>query len=340
MVENYVMFFIFLVGTVAVDLLFRQGVSKYLAKQPEDTTSGHFLAQKIVSPLNKIIYITGVYFAVSSLDLIEATQSSFNSIYMVLMFIITAWLGFRMIDCLGYFFAEKLFKNEKSSISYVIPVLTRTLNVVLSVILLIILLQKLGYNVSSILAGLGITGLALGFAAKETLSDILGSFTVIIDDVFKLGEIIIVNETVDGKAVQGKVVDISLLSTKIRTFDDAIVVISNHRISNMTVKNLSRREKFRLDEFVAISYDMETPQVERAVEICREVLKNHPQIEEGFNVYFNQFGDTALKIIIQAYATTFDHVEYLEIREEILIGIKKSFDAENIDFAATHVPGF
>lgn len=340
MAENYVMFFIFLVGTVAVDLFFRYGVSKYLAKQPEDTTSGHFLAHKVVSPINKIIYITGVYFAVSSLDLIEATQASFNSIYMVLMFVMTAWLGFRMIDCSGYFFAEKLFKNEKSSISYIIPVMTRTLNVILSVVLLIMLLQKLGYNVTSLLAGLGITGLALGFAAKETISDILGSFTVVIDDVFKLGDTIIVNEAVDGKAVQGRVVDISLLSTKIRTLDDAIVIISNHRISNMTVKNLSRREKFRLDEFVAISYDMEVPQVERAVELCREVLKNHPQIEEGFSVYFNQFGDAALKIIIQAYATTFDYVEYLEIREEILIGIKKSFDAENIDFAATHVPGF
>lgn len=340
MAENYVAFFIFLVGTIIVDFVFRFGVSKYLKNQPEDASFLRVLAHKAVSPVNKIIYIAGVYFAVSSLDLMEATQASFKSVYMILMFVATAWLGFRVIDCLGCFFAEKLFRQEKTSITYFVPLITRSLNVTLSIILFIILLQKLGYNVSSLLAGLGITGLALGFAAKETLSDILGSFTVVLDDVFKPGDFIIIAEMIDGKPVQGKVVDISLLSTKIRTIDDAIVVISNHRISSMTVKNLSRRDKFLVDEFVALSYDMEVSQVERAVEICREVLRNHPQIEEGFSVYFNKFTDTSLKIFIQAYADTTDFVEYLEIREEILIGIKKAFDADGIDFAKTYVPGF
>jgi len=332
MVENFTVFFIFLVGTVAIDLFFRFGVSRYIKNRGEDASFFHLLAQKLISPINKIIYITGVYFAVSSLDLMEGTQASFNSVYLVLMFAITSWLAFRVIDCLGCFFSEKLLKHEKTSVVYFVPLVTRTLNVVLSVVLLILLLQKLGYNVTSLLAGLGITGLAVGFAAKETLSDILGSFTVVLDDVFKLGDSIIVNEAVDGKPVQGVV--------KIRTLDNSIVVISNHRISNMTLKNLSRRQKFRIEEFVAISYHMEVAQIDRAVELCREVLKNHPQIEDGFNVYFNQFGDTSLKIILQSYARTTDYVEYLEIREEVLLGIKKSFDAENIDFAVTHVPGF
>lgn len=340
MAENYTVFFIFLIGTIVVDLFFRFGVSKYLKNSTENTSFLHILAQKAVSPVNKIIYITGVYFAVSSLDLLEATQASFNSVYMILMLATTGWLAFRVIDCLGWFFAEKLLNHEKSSIVYLVPLVTRTLNVALGAILLIILLQKLGYNVTSILAGLGITGLAVGFAAKETLSDILGSFTIIIDDVFKLGDIIAVNETIDGKTVSGTVIDISLLSVKIRTSDDAVVVISNHRISTMTVKNLSKRQKSRIDEFISITYDMEIFQVERAVELCSEVLKNHPQIEDSFNVYFNKLDDTSLKIVLQASATTTDYVEYLEIREEILIGIKKAFDAEKIDFAATHVPGF
>ena len=340
MAENYVVFFIFLIGTIVLDLFFRFGVSKYLKNPSTDSYFLYILAQKAVSPINKIIYITGVYFAVSSLDLIEATQASFNSIYLILMLVTTAWLGFRVIDCLGCFFSEKLIKHEKSSVVYLVPIVTRILNVILGIIILIILLQKLGYNVSSILAGLGITGLAFGLAAKDTLSDILSSFKLILDDVFKLGDFITVSETLNGEAVQGTVVDISLFSIKLRTVDDTIVVISNHKMADMTIKNFSKRQKFRLGEFICISYDMETHQLERAVELCREVLKNHPQIEKGFNVYFNKFDETSLKIILEAYATTADYVEYLEIREEVLIGIKKVFDAENIDFAPTHVPGF
>lgn len=340
MADNYIVFFIFLIGTIVVDLLFRFGVSKYLKNPSTDSYFLYILAQKAVPPVNKIIYITGVYFAISSLDLIESAQVSFNSIYLILILAATAWLGFRVIDSLGCFFSEKLIKQEKSSIIYLVPIVTRILNAILGLIILIILLQKLGYNVSSILAGLGITGLAFGLAAKDTLSDILSSFKLILDDVFKLGDFITVSETLNGEAVQGTVIDISLFSIKLRTVDDTIVVISNHKMADMTVKNFSKRQKFRLDEFISISYDMETPQVERAVELCREVLKNHPQIEEGFSIYFNKFGDTSLKIILQAYATTTDYVEYLEIREEILIGIKKAFDSENIDFAATHVPGF
>lgn len=340
MAENYVVFFIFLIGTIAVDFLFRFGVSKYIKDPSTDSYFLYILAQKVVSPLNKIIYITGVYFAISSLDLIEATQASFNSIYIVLMLTATAWLGFRVIDSLGCFFAENLLKHEKSSVTYLVPLLTRTLNAILGIIIFVIILQKLGYNVSSILTGLGITGLAVGLAAKDTLTDVLSSFKLILDDVFNLGDFIAVSETLDGEAVQGTVVDISLFSIKLRTLDDTLVVISNHKIADMTVKNFSKRHKFRIDELISIPYDMEVPQVERAVELCREVLKNHPQIEDGFNVYFNKFGDDALKIMLQAHASTTDYVENLEIREEILIGIKKAFDAENIDFAAAHVPGF
>lgn len=333
MVENLGLFLIFLAGTIILDLFFRFGFAKYLKNKAENVCSYNDLSQKLIPPISKIIYITGVYFAFSSLDLMEGTQASFTSIYMILMFVMTSWLIFRLIACLGHFLSDQMIKNGNTQVTYFVPLVTRTLNIAVAVILSILLLQKLGYNVTSVLAGLGITGLAIGFAAKETLSDILGSFIVILDNVFKIGDMVIIDASVDGENVQGIVEDISLFSTKIRALDHSVVVISNHRISGMTIKNLSRRQKMRINEKISINYDSGTQKIERAVEICREVAKNHPQIEEGFNIYFTELSEGTAKIIFNVYTMTSDFAEFLEIKEELFLAIKKSFDSENIEFS-------
>lgn len=333
MVENLGLFLIFLAGTIILDLLFRLGFSKYLKEKATNIGFYNDLSRKLIPPISKIIYITGVYFAVSSLDLMEGTQASFTSVYMVMMFIMTSWLIFRLIACLGHFLSDQMIQNDNTQVTYFVPLVTRTLNIVVAVILGVLLLQKLGYNITSVLAGLGITGLALGFAAKETLSDILGSFIVVLDNVFKIGDMIIIDAVVGGENVQGVVEDISLFSTKIRALDHSVVVISNHRISSMTVKNLSRCQKTRINERIGIIYEAGITKIERAVEICREVARNHPQIEDGFNIYFNELIDGSAKILFNAYAMTSDYTEFLEIREELFFAIKKAFDAENIEFA-------
>jgi len=335
MVENLGLFLIFLAGTIILDLFFRFGFSKYLKRKTENSVFYNDFSIKLIPPISKIIYVTGVYFAISSLDLMEAMQASFTSIYMVLMFIITSWLLFRLIACLGHFLSDQMIKSEKSDVTYFVPLVTRTLNVSVAVFLVVLLLQKLGYNITSVLAGLGITGLAIGFAAKETLSDILGSFTVILDNVFKIGDMIIIDASVGGENVQGIVEDISLFSTKIRALDHSIVIISNHRISGMTVKNLSRRRKIRIKEKISIVYDSGVKKIERAVEICREVAKNHPQIEDGFNIYFTELSAGSAKIFFNVNALTSDFAEFLEIREELFLAIKKAFDDENIEFSVT-----
>lgn len=332
MIENLGLFLIFLVGTIILDLFFRFGFSKYLKNKAKNIAFYNDFSQKLIPPISKIIYITGVYFAVSSLDLIESTQISFTSIYMISMFIIVSWLIFRLIACLGDFLFDRMIENENTEVTYFVPLITRSLNIAVVIILGILLLQKLGYNVTSVLAGLGITGLAIGFAAKETLSDIFASFIVILDKVFKVGDMIVIDSSINGENIQGIVEDISLFSTKIRALDNSIVVISNHRISGMTLKNLSRCQKTQINEKLNINSSSDVQKIERAVEICREIAKKHPQIEDGFNIYFTEISGGSAKIFFNVYALTSDFTESLEIREELFLAIKKAFDNENIEF--------
>lgn len=333
MTENLISFLILILITIISDVVFKRIVAEFEKKQAEKNSLPCLLANSTLLPISKLIYATGLYFALSSLELSESTQASVESIYTIALFVLISWLAFKSIGCLGAFLSIQMQKKESSSALYFAPIITRSLNFFTATILIVMLLQKLGYNVSSLIAGLGITGLAVGFAAKETLSDIFGSFTVILDNVFKIGDVIAVEEKILDEPIIGVVEDISLLSTKIRALDNSIVTISNHRISTMTVKNLSRRTKFRICESIGITYDSDIKKLERAVELCRNVAQNHPQIEEGFSVYFNQFGDCSLKIIFIAYAKCSDYTEYLEIREELFLEIKKAFDTENIEFA-------
>lgn len=333
MVENFGLFFIFLAGTIFLDLIFRFGLSKYLKAKTKNIAFYSDFSHKLTPPISQIIYITGVYFAISTLDLMEATQASFTSVYKILIFLMASWLIFRVIACFKVFLSDYMIKNGNESAVYFVPLVIRALNIVFSVVLGVLLLQKLGYNITSLLAGLGITGLALGFAAKETLSDVLASFTVILDNIFKIGDMVVLDASVGGEHIQGTVEDISLFSTKIRALDNSLVVISNHRILEMNIKNLSRRSKMRIKEYVSITYDSSIQKVQRAIEICREIAKNHPQIEDDYKIYLSEFSDSALQIFFNAYALTQDFAEYLEIKEEIFMQIKKVFDEEKIEFA-------
>jgi MscS family membrane protein len=190
MAENLISFLILILITITSDVVFRRIIAEFLKKQAEKNSLPCLFANGTLLPISKLIYATGLYFALSSLDLSESTQASIESIYTIALFVIISWLAFKSIGCLGAFLSIQMQKKESSSAVYFAPIITRTLNFFTATILIVILLQKLGYNVSSLVAGLGITGLAVGFAAKETLADIFGSFTVILDNVFKIGDVI------------------------------------------------------------------------------------------------------------------------------------------------------
>ena len=286
-----------------------------------------------ILPLVLIITLSILNWAFKFLELPGFAYEVSNFVYSTILFIIFSSLSLKIIDL----WANRLTSSNRiaqtHSIFYFIPTLKIILKGVIVSFLGILFLKNLGYNVTSLMAGVGITGLAVGFAAKETIADVFGSFTIIADRIFKVGDFIIINEPIAGVDTQGTVEDISLLSTKIRTIDNSLVRIPNYRIASMTIKNLSERKKILLEGILGLTYDTNTEQLKFAVKLCKEILNAKELIEENPKVYFQTFSESSLDIFFRAYVKTNDFNVFLEEKETILLEIKQKFEENNLDFA-------
>ena len=218
-------------------------------------------------------------------------------------------------------------EDKKSQMIRIIPPIFRVIKLVVVFIAIAGFLQTHGYSVSSLIAGFGITGLAVGLAANATLSNVFGTIAIISDKSFKLGDYIKI------KNFEGIVEDINMRSTKIRTLDNALTIIPNSEIANTEIVNISAAHRKRLFETIGVTYDTSDEKLQRAVKILEEILENMPEVGKDYIVNLNALADSAIEIRVHAYVKTKVFATFLKIKERFLLDVIKRFREENIEFA-------
>ncbi len=316
---------------------------KFFRQKAEKTTTelDDNIIEAVEKPVIWLFYVVSIYVALLILGIQDSTlpiKTASKAITETLVAMLLTWLAFRLVDVFDVFLAkhlnrEKERKRSELLIFYFFPLMKRALKVAIAFIAIIIVIQNWGYSVTSLVAGFGITGLAVGFAAKESIANVFGSIFVVADHVYKPGDWIIVDKSVAGGNVEGIVEDISLRSTRIRAFDNTLIIIPNNEMANATIKNVSAHKKRRIYEFIEITYDTPPEKVELAVDICRQIVRRHPEMEEYQQIHFNQFGSHSLKIMLYIFTNTTDWGEYLRIRQEIFLSIFREFNKNGIEFA-------
>jgi MscS family membrane protein len=191
------------------------------------------------------------------------------------------------------------------------------------------MLQVWGVNITALVASLGLGGLALALAAKDTASNLFGSFSLLADRSIRIGEWI----SVDGH--EGVVEDIGMRTTKIRSFDKSLIIVPNQLVANSPVYNFSRRGVRRIKMSIGLTYGTTKDQVVVIVDTIRKMLEEHKDIsqKDTLLVNFESFGASSLNIFIYAYTATADWKRYLEIREGIHIKIMKIVEDSGASFA-------
>lgn len=251
----------------------------------------------------------------------------FGLIAEVVINIIILAVLFKVVDIFENNLKKKFSENKSSQVIKFIPILTRLLKFIIFFILIAALLQNHGYSISSLIAGFGITGLAVGFAANATIANIFGSIAVFTDKAYEVGDYIKIG------AMEGTVEDINLRSTKIRTLDNALTIIPNSNIANGDIVNVTRAHKRRIFETVGVTYDTSDEKLHRAIEIIEEILSKNSEIYGDYVVYLDTLADSSINIKINAYVKTNNYVKYLKIKEQVLLEVIRRFREDGIDFA-------
>lgn len=206
------------------------------------------------------------------------------------------------------------------------PVLAKSCQIFFFIIAGLLILQNGGYNVAGLLAGLGIGGLAVALAGKETLANLFGSIAVLVDRPFQVGEVIRQGDT------EGTVERIGLRSTRVRTAEGFLVSIPNQIITTSPVTNISARPARRQVFSIGLVYDLTADQMRQAVEMVRGIFAAHPQTHDAW-VYWREFGESSLNIQIVYWSKSEDMKVFLAGVEELNFEIKAKLDAAGFGFA-------
>lgn len=204
----------------------------------------------------------------------------------------------------------------------------RLLSALIVVVAILAILAILGFNLTTVLAGLGIGGIAIAFAAQKTLENLFGGISVLADEVIRVGDYCRFGDKT------GTVEDISLRSTRVRTDARTELSIPNGALATMTIENFAWRDKILFNPVLAIRYETTADQLRYVLAEIRQLLFAHPKVEsEGANIRFANFDNSSLRLEIAGYVLTADANEFNAIREDLLLRIMDIVAKSGTSFA-------
>lgn len=217
--------------------------------------------------------------------------------------------------------------QNKENLTKSIPIIARIIKIVVLILVIACFLESHGYSITSLVAGLGITGIAVGFAAQETISNIFGSLSIFHDKAYKIGDYIIIGEA------EGIVEDINLRSTFLRALDHSKIIVPNGLIAKGIIQNVTDSHKRRISELFEVTYETSDDKLLRAKEIIKEVILSHKDIHKDIKVFVEKLDASSINIRLVADVKTNNYYKYAEVKDEVILEIIKKFRSENIEFA-------
>jgi MscS family membrane protein len=238
------------------------------------------------------------------------------------------WLGYRLIDVLALWMESKAEGTDTKLDDQLVPLITKTLKVFVAVLGGIFVLQNLSVDVGSLLAGVGLGGLAFALAAKDTVANFFGSVMIFIDKPFQIGDWIVIGD------VEGTVEEVGFRTTRVRTFYNSLVTVPNATITNTNVDNYGMREYRRYNTTLGLSYDTPVPKVQAFCEAVRALISGMPGMRKDYYlVEFHSFGDSTLNIMLYCFMICKDWNEELRIRTHLNLEIMRIANEMGVSFA-------
>ena len=284
------------------------------------------LIDKLEKPLTYLVLILGYWISIHYLVFKEEVELVLENVaYFLLVIDFTAILS-RIVDAL---ITEIIMPiSEKSDSSFdnqLIPVIQKGVRSIIWILGIIIGLDNIGFDITAMIAGLGIGGLALALAAQDSVKNIFAGIMIFLDKPFRIKDRI----QVDG--FDGIVEDVGLRSTRLRTLEGRIVTIPNSRFTDNSVTNVTSQPTLKVKLNLGLIYDTDEVQMQKAIDILEDIVKNQEAITDDYAAGFNGFGDFSLNILFIYYVKPDSH--WLDTQTLVNKEILRRFNKEGLEFA-------
>jgi MscS family membrane protein len=326
---------IVLVTVIALSFFFGKILKYFLRKlEPKMEDSGRAMAAAALHAASMsvtfLFFAFGLKIAISFLIVPEGFQSLLNTVLELLIILAIGHLVYRQVDVIDKWLKRFSSEDSVNIDDMLIPIVGKSIRVAVVILVVLQAAQALSDQpITSILAGIGIGGLALGLAAQDTIRNFFGSLMIFADKPFNVGELI----NLEGKL--GSIVEVGVRTTKVKTLDGHMLTIPNGNLANMTIHNIGKREYIRRVFDITITYDTPPEKLNRALEILKEILDNH----EGMNpdlpprVYFDNMNADSLNLKCFYWFHPPDYWQYMDFTQHVNNEVFRRFNEEGIDFA-------
>jgi small-conductance mechanosensitive channel len=325
-VLDYIIFLsIFIIGIILIRILKGVVLHRLMAwAEKTATTIDDFLLRSFEQKLIPLFYFGVLYLSTKSLSLPENATKIINILGVVLLTII----GIRFtVLLIAYFLETHWMKKEedkakKRSVKGFIPVF----NVLIWGVGIAFLLDNLGFKISTVVAGLGIGGIAVALAAQAVLGDLFSYFSILLDRPFEIGDFVVVGDFF------GTVEHIGIKTTRLRSLGGEQLVFSNTDLTGSRVRNYKRMEQRRVVFSFGVIYQTTTEQLKEIPEIVRDIITSTPKTVFD-RAHFKSYGDSSLDFEVVYYVLSREFNIYMDIQQEINFSIKEEFEKRGIEFA-------
>lgn len=313
---------------VIQETLYRLARARLRRTNPEVTELSRTVWRQIA-----LVFMAFAWFLVFSWAVLDPKlYSAAFFVYTIFVTIMLLLILMKVIDIIGETFKGRLIDryaySPENVQNLIVPMFSRTMKTLLICVAVGILARMFGWPLAAVISGLGIGGIAVAFAAKETVANLFGSVTVMVDRPFEIGDWIVTN------GVEGTVVSVGMRSTRIDTGDYAIVTIPNNNLTTAVITNRSRRRYRRYKTYLTLQYDTSVERMDAFCEGIKElILKNAFTVKEGFAVCLANLGDSSVDVLLNVVLVCPSTETENRERAKLLRNILKLAEAMDVRFA-------
>jgi small-conductance mechanosensitive channel len=324
-VNDYLIAIAILIGSVFVIQIIKKLVFTRLkgSEQEEGILSYKFLIKSVSSFAVPLLYLGGLYLAMQYIETNLTVSNVLKTIYLL----IAVWILIKFARAVIEFIITKYSQStgKEDDVRRFRPLLA-FINFTFYIIGILFILDNLGFEISTVIAGLGIGGIAIALAAQAILGDLFSYFVIYFDKPFELGDFVIFDDKL------GVIEKIGIKSTRIRTLRGELLVTSNSNLTNARLHNFKQMQRRRAQFNIGVTYQTKAAQLEEIPKIIKRIIDETENATYDRSHFFS-YGDFSLNFETIFYVESNDYIKYMDVQQKINLEIYKEFEARGIQFA-------
>ncbi len=327
-VKEYLLALLVFVLTIVVLKIFKNVIIKKLKKLADHTkTEIDDLIIKVIESVGWPFYV--LLALLLSFQFIQVTDILEKALGYLVIIIVTYYVIKAIQELIGYGTQKAIVKRQKENKEADvtnIKTLSTILKVTMWIVAVLLILSNLGYNVSTLIAGLGIGGIAIALALQNILTDIFASFSIYFDKPFQVGDFLIIGDDL------GVVKKIGIKTTRLESLWGQEIVLSNKELTSTRINNYKKMRKRRVHFKFGVVYETLTEKLKRIPAMVKKIF-DRIELADLDRIHFKEFGDFSLNFEVAYYVAMGDYNKYMDVQQEINLAIKQEFEKEGIEFA-------